>query len=85
MFQLCFHIAQGHISCRITFILGVAHFLTMTKVLNGIRPIVVMERLYQLISHNLCLQFHDVFAMHLSLHQFGMATKGGYETIVHGI
>jgi hypothetical protein len=85
LFQLCSHIAQGHISCWIVDILGAARFLTMTKPLNGVRPIVVGENLYKLISHNLCLQFHDAFATHFSLRQFGIATKGGYETIIHGI
>jgi hypothetical protein len=85
LFQLYFHIAQGHISCRIAHILGVACFLTMTKFLNGVHPIVVREILYQLINHDLCFQFHNAFATHISLHQFRIATKGGYETIVHGI
>ncbi len=85
LFQLCFHIAQSHISCQIAHILGAAYFLTMTKPLSGVRPIVVGERLYQFISQDLCFQFHNAFAAHFSLHQFGVVIKGGYETIVHGI
>jgi hypothetical protein len=42
LFQLCFHITQGHILHQITHILGVAHFLTMTKFLS-VCPIVVGE------------------------------------------
>jgi hypothetical protein len=40
LFQLCFHIAQGHIPHRIASILGVvAHLLAMTKPLGGIVPL----------------------------------------------
>jgi len=34
----------------------------MTKPLGGVHPIVVVEMLYQLTSHVLCLQFCDAFA-----------------------
>jgi hypothetical protein len=57
----------------------------MTKPLSGIRPITVGETLYQFTSHVLCLQFHDVFVTHFFPHQFGVTTKGGCETIIHGI
>jgi hypothetical protein len=46
LFQLCFHIAQGHIPCQITHIFGVACFLAMANPLGGIRPIAVGETLY---------------------------------------
>jgi hypothetical protein len=34
-----------------------AHFLTMTKLSSGVRPITMREALYQLISRILCLNF----------------------------
>jgi hypothetical protein len=43
------------------------------------------EALYRLISCILCLQFCEAFATHFSPHQFGVVTKGGCETIIHGI
>jgi hypothetical protein len=85
LFQLCSHIAQGHISCWITHSLGVIRLLTRTKPLSGICPIVVRETLYWFTKHILCLQFCDAFATHLFSHQFGVASKGGCEIIIHGI
>jgi hypothetical protein len=46
LFQLCFHIAQGHIPPQIAHALGAARLLTMTKPLNGIRLIAVGETFY---------------------------------------
>jgi hypothetical protein len=85
LFQLCSHITQGHIPCWITHILGVVHLLVMTKPLGGVCPIVIKKALYWLIGRNLCFQFQDAFATHLSPRQFGITTKGGSETIIHGI
>jgi hypothetical protein len=45
----------------------------------------VREMLYQFTSHILCLRFCNAFVTHFSPHQFKVATKGGYETIIHGI
>jgi hypothetical protein len=57
----------------------------MTKPLGGIHPIVMEETLYRLTSYVLCLPFHEAFATHFSPHQFGVATKDSYETIIHDI
>jgi hypothetical protein len=46
LFQLCFHITQGHIPRQITPILGAAHLFAMTKPIGGVHPIVVKETLY---------------------------------------
>jgi hypothetical protein len=51
LFQFCYHITQGHIPCQIAYILGAPHFLAMTKLLGGVRPLVVRETLYQFTSH----------------------------------
>jgi hypothetical protein len=61
------------------------NFLTMTKPSCGVRPIALGEKLYQFTSCILCLQFCDAFATQFSSHQFKVATKGGCETIIHGI
>jgi hypothetical protein len=54
LFQLCYHISQGHIPCQIAHILGVSPLLTMTKPSGGIHPLAIGEVLYQLTSHVLC-------------------------------
>jgi hypothetical protein len=66
-----------------THIFGVAKLLALAKLSNAIQPIVMGETFYRLVNRALCLQFHDSFSFHLSLHQFGMAIRGGCETMVH--
>jgi hypothetical protein len=57
----------------------------MTKPSSGVCPIIVGETLYQFTSRTLCFQFHESFVTHFSPHQFGVATKGGCEVVIHGI
>ncbi len=57
----------------------------MTKPLGGICPIDLKETLYRLIRRTLCFQFYNTFTTYLSSHQFGVATKGGCETTIHGM
>jgi hypothetical protein len=52
-----------------THIFGVAKLLALVKFSNGIQPIVMGETFYRLVNRALCLQFHDTFSFHLSLHQ----------------
>jgi hypothetical protein len=85
LFQLCFHIAHGHIPLRLTRVLGTTYFLTMIKLSNGVCLIVVGETSYQFTSHTLCFQFHNAFVTHFPPHQFEVTTKGGSEAIIHGI
>jgi hypothetical protein len=85
LFQLCFHIAQGHVPLLIACVLRATHLLTMTKPLNGVHPIAIGETLYQLTSRILYFQLCKTIATHFSPHQFGITTKGGCETIIHGI
>jgi hypothetical protein len=47
LFQLCFHIAQGHIPPQITHVLRMARLLAMTKISSGVSSIVMGEALYQ--------------------------------------
>ncbi len=46
LFQLYFHITQGHIPYQIIHVLGATHFLTITKPSSGIHPIAMREVLY---------------------------------------
>ncbi len=50
LFQLCFHMVQGHIPIQIALVLGMAHFLAMTKPLNEIHPIIMKETSYRFTS-----------------------------------
>jgi hypothetical protein len=64
LFQLCFHITQGHIPPQIACVLRVACLSAMTKLLGEIRPIVMGEALYQLTSCALSFQLCEVFITH---------------------
>ncbi len=46
LFQICFHIAQGHIPPQIARVFGTAHFLAMAEPLGGIHPIIAGKTLY---------------------------------------
>ncbi len=85
LFQFCSHIIKGLIPLRIALVLGMAHLLTITKPSSVVHPIVMGEAMYRFTSCTLCLQFHDAFVTHFSSHQFEITTKGGCETIIHGI
>jgi hypothetical protein len=65
LFQLYFHIVQGHIPHRITHILGMTYLLVMTKPSCGVCPIALGEALYQFTSNILCFQYCDAFAMYI--------------------
>jgi hypothetical protein len=62
-----------------------AHLLAMTKPSGGTCFIEVGEKLYQLTSCILCLQFCDAFATHFSPHKFKVAIRGGCEVVIHDI
>ncbi len=82
-FVLISHKVTFHIELYVS--LGQPSFLTMTKPSSEVRPIAVKRVVYQFTNRVICLQFCDVFASHFSPHQFKIATKGGCETIIHGI
>ncbi len=78
------------ISQKVTFhlelhVLGMAHLLAMTWASSGVCPIIMGETLYHLTSYILCFHIRDTFATHFSLHQFGVATKGDCEVVIHDI
>lgn len=82
---MCSYVGTRCILGSIVKALGVARLLTLAKPSGGIRPIVVGEVFYWLVSRTFCFQFHGAFVVHLSPHQFGVVIKGGCEGIVHGI
>jgi hypothetical protein len=45
-FQLCFHIAHGHNPPQIACVLGMVYLLAMTRPLDGIHPIAMVETWY---------------------------------------
>jgi hypothetical protein len=85
LFHLCSHIAHGHIPRQIAHIRGAICLLTMIKPWGGVCPITMGEALYWPTNHTLCLQFHDAFATHFSLHQFAITIKGRCEAMIHRI
>jgi hypothetical protein len=85
LFQFCSHITHDHIPSQIAHVLGVARFLAMTKPSNGIHPITVGEALYRLTNCTLCFQFREYFPTNFSPYQIGVATKGDYEIVIHGV
>jgi hypothetical protein len=68
LFELCSHIVKSHIPPQIARVLCATHLLTMTKLLSKVRPIIVGEALYRLISRALCFQLCDAFATNFSPH-----------------
>jgi len=77
---------QGHISCQIAHVLGVIRLLAMTKPSSGVCFIAMGEMLCQ---HTLELFFRPsiswCFWNTFVLHQFGIVTKGGCETLIRDI
>jgi len=57
----------------------------MAKDTGGFRHIVVNKVFLQLINHSIVLQVWGPFQEHMSHHQFGISTFGGYEAILFGI
>jgi hypothetical protein len=55
---------QCHIPCQIARVLKMAHLLTMTKLSNGVHPIIGAETLYQLTNYILYFQFRNAFTTH---------------------
>ncbi|KAL2650793.1 hypothetical protein R1flu_018921 [Riccia fluitans] len=85
LFQICTHVAQGHLSLAAARLLGASCLLAIEKDSGGVRPIAIGEALYRLVARSLSLQFRATFSDHFEPWQFGVATRGGCETIVHGL
>ncbi|KAL2608123.1 hypothetical protein R1flu_026696 [Riccia fluitans] len=85
LFDLCTHIALGRVSASTAYLLGASHLLTLEKPSGGVRPIAVGEVLYRLVARTLGFQFWETLADHFSPLQFVVATRGGCETIIHGL
>ncbi|KAL2612792.1 hypothetical protein R1flu_024484 [Riccia fluitans] len=67
------------------YLLGASRLLALAKPSGGVRPIAVGEVLYRLVARTLGFQFREALADHFSPLQFGVATRGGCETIIHGL
>ncbi|KAL2634356.1 hypothetical protein R1flu_005835 [Riccia fluitans] len=81
--DLCTHIAQSRLSTPTAYLLGASCFLALEKSSGGIRPIVVDELLYRLVTRSLGFQFQATLEDHFS--PLRVAMRGGYETIIHGL
>ncbi len=69
----------------VALLLGVIRLLAMVKDINGLHPIVVGKVFLQLIGQSIVLQLQRPFQEHVSPHQFGVSSLGGYEVIPFGI
>lgn len=61
-------------------IFGDVKLLALDKSSSGIRPTIMVEAFYWLVSRIL-----QKFFFYLSSHHFNMAVRGGCEAVVHGI
>jgi hypothetical protein len=57
----------------------------LEKQSRGICPITINVVTYHLVTHILAIQFKDIFADHFNFHQFGVATYGRCEIMVHDV
>jgi len=65
--------------------LGASRLLVMAKDIGGLHFTTISEVFLRLISHSIILELWGQFQEHLSLHQFGVSTLGGYEAIPFNI
>jgi hypothetical protein len=66
-------------------VLGANRLLAMVKDTSGLCPIAIGEVFIWFNSCSIVLQLRGLFQEHLSPHQFGVLTFGGYEAIIFGI
>ncbi|KAL2634304.1 hypothetical protein R1flu_005783 [Riccia fluitans] len=85
LFDLCTHIAQGRVFPSTAYLLGASRLLALEKPSGSVRPIVMEEVLHRLVACTLGFQFREALVDHFSPLQFGVATRGGCETIIHGL
>ena len=86
LFSICSVIAEGRISRRVAEMLTTGRLFAMAKLrVGGVRPIAVGESLLRLTGRALARQYRAEFQRVLEPFQFGVATPGGCEAVVHGI
>jgi hypothetical protein len=85
LFKVNSHVVASSIQRSIIRVLCVIRLLALIKPYRSIQSIVVHEVIYWLVNRALCLYFCDVFFIHLSPHQFGVAIKGGCEMVVYDV
>ncbi len=57
----------------------------LEKQFGGICLITINVVTYHLVAHILAIQFSDILTYHFNPHQFGVATYGGCEIMVHDV
>ncbi len=86
LFAICCIIAEGRISRRVAVMLTTGRLFAMAKLrVGGVRPIAVGQTLLRLSGRWLARQFREEFQTILAPFQFGVATRGGCEAVVHGV
>jgi hypothetical protein len=67
-FEICRHIACGHVLPSLSHLLVALRLLVLDKQVRGIQPIMIGEVIYRLVAHTLVIQFKDTFVEHFSPH-----------------
>jgi hypothetical protein len=62
-----------------------SRLLALEKQFGSTCRIVISEVTYHLIACILVIQYRDILMEHFSLHQFGVVTCGGHETLIQGV
>jgi hypothetical protein len=61
-YEVCGHIAWGHVPCLVLRLFFVSQNLTLENWSGSIRLITIGEVTYRLIAHTLAIQFRDILA-----------------------
>ncbi len=67
-FEICKHIIRGHFPPSVSHLFIASLPLALEKQAKGIRPIVIREVIYWLVTRILAIQFKDTFAKYFSPH-----------------
>ncbi len=67
-FEVCGHIARGHVPLLVLRLLFTSRFLMLENKFKGINPIAIGEVTYCLVTHTLVIQFKYTIVEHFSPH-----------------
>jgi hypothetical protein len=85
LLSICRLVAAGRITERVAETLTTGRLMAMAKPERGVRPIAVGEVLLRLVGRAIGRQLREQFQQSLQPFQFGVATPGGCEAVVHGV
>ncbi len=85
LFQVVVIIVFGDILRLMALVLGASKLLAMVKDTSGLCPIAIGKVFLWFNSRSIILQLWGLFQEHLSPHEFGVLTFGGYKAIIFSI